>query len=948
MSAPQTAEFIAEAKEHLAEVCDQLLRLESCSGDTARDRIEQMLRAVHSVKGGAGYFGLRHIEQVAHKMETAVEAILVGKTLRDTRAVDTLLAATDRIASLLDDIERSNSIDIEDVIARLDEILTAGSSSAPDAKLDLTAKETLPSVYHVPIAINLSACQSTGTSPLEVFARVRQLGDIKEGFLDAPEVDLEKSPPLGPVIWRAKVATALNADEFARQLGVPQSSEKPAKPPAERPSREEPVTSATPTVAPAPPATVSVDRGTTIRIPVVLADRMMNLAGELLLVRNQSRRFAEAGQTLPAAVVQRFDAVTTALQETVLQTRMQPIGNLFGKFPRLVRDLTRQLGKQIELHIAGAEVELDKTILDAISDPLTHLMRNACDHGAERPEARQAQGKSPTVQIELTARHWGDQIVVTVADDGRGIDREVIARQAVKQGLRNADELARLSDRELLSLILMPGFSTAAKVTDVSGRGVGMDVVKTNIAQLGGSLEINSVAGKGTTFTLRLPLTVAIIPGLLVTAADDRYVIPQKDLQELVYVDSQRTDSNHSRVRIEWTRGQEMLRLRGKLLPLVRLTNVLYGTNTPSASTRSTPGIVAVVKAGSRRYGLLVDSVLANEEVVVKPMHGRLRKLAIYSGATILGDGSIALILNAAGIALLAQARFGSDAEASVDAASEQVIESKTILLMRQTNGQGVAVPATQVRRIVMVSRDKIERVGDGRYVTIDGVPTQVVSLGAKNDAEAFGDHISYVLLPRDGDQTIGYVVNEVLRTEQIHAEDVHAFPADPTALGSTVLREGITPLVNLRRPSKAWDFSKANSASQARILVVDDTQFFRDVVGRYLTEAGYRVTAAENGAAALEQLQRESFDLVVSDIEMPVMDGLMLAAAVREMDSLRQLPMLALSTLTGDEVVAKAKAHGFNAYEVKLDQASLLSKVRDLLEGSAAGTLSQEVCDVH
>ena len=264
------------------------------------------------------------------------------------------------------------------------------------------------------------------------------------------------------------------------------------------------------------------DRSTTIRIPVVLADRLMNLAGELVLVRNQSRRFADARQALPASVVQRFDAVTTDFQETVLQTRMQSIGNLFNKFPRLVRDLARQLGKQIELHIGGAEVEIDKTILDAISDPLTHLVRNACDHGVELAEVRTGQGKSPMARIDLTARHAGDQICITVSDDGRGIDREAVRRQAVKQGIRTPDELARSSDRDLLALILMPGFSTAAKVTDVSGRGVGMDVVKTNLAQLGGSIEIDSTPGQGTKFTLHLPLTVAIIPGLVIEASGQR------------------------------------------------------------------------------------------------------------------------------------------------------------------------------------------------------------------------------------------------------------------------------------------------------------------------------------------------------------------------------------------------------------------------------------------
>ena len=348
-----------------------------------------------------------------------------------------------------------------------------------------------------------------------------------------------------------------------------------------------------------------------------------SLSGELVLVRNQTRRFAEANQPLPASVVQRFDAVTSDFQETVLQTRMQPVGNLFNKFPRLVRDLARQLGKQIELQMSGAEVELDKAILDAISDPLIHLVRNACDHGIETPELREAQGKPVTGRIRLVACHAGDQICLRVEDDGRGVDREAVTRQLLKQGLRTPEQLARLNDRDLIALILLPGFSTAAQVTDVSGRGVGTDVVRTNLAQLGGTVEIESQVGRGTTFTLRLPLTLAIIPALLISSSGHVYAIPQKDVEELVSVDAEQT-----RARIEWTKDQELVRLRGRLLPLVRLSQVLNIAGKPAPLTsaadaephaagqasNSEPLLVAIVRAGSRRFALAIHRVLASED----------------------------------------------------------------------------------------------------------------------------------------------------------------------------------------------------------------------------------------------------------------------------------------------------------------------------------------------
>jgi len=494
--------------------------------------------------------------------------------------------------------------------------------------------------------------------------------------------------------------------------------------------------------------------------------------------------------------------------------------------------------------------------------------------------------------------------------------------------------LERLADRELFGLILLPGFSTAKEVSEVSGRGVGMDVVKTNLAQLGGAIEIDSVAGAGTTFTLRLPLTLAIIPSLLVTAAGQRYAIPQKDLQELVCVEGEQT-----RARIERTPEQEMLRLRGRLLPLVRLSELLAALGKPSeaeAPSQAGPCIVAIVTAGERRFALAIDAVLGSEEIVVKPMHGRLRGLAMYSGATILGDGRAALILSMHGVALAARIRFGADTETQPSVAARGDTETQSVLLLRESASALFAVPVSQVRRIVMVRRAQFERLETGWYVTIDGVPVRLASRGAE-DVSSLPAEILFVLLPREAVETIGLVVMEVLGTEPVDLSQLHPLPGDTQAYGAATLHGRITPIFDLPRLLGIRESTAAAAVpvSHKRILLVDDTKFFRDVVGGYLEAAGYAVTQAEHGAEGLDRLEREPFDLVVSDLEMPIMDGWTFASSARLQPRFAKLPMLALTTLSREQAEESARAAGFTAFEVKLDQASLLATIARLLTDS-------------
>jgi two-component system, chemotaxis family, sensor kinase CheA len=842
-------EFVSEAKEHLANVVQDLLALEQRPGEADAECLARLLRGLHSIKGGAGFVGCRTIEQLAHAMENVLESLQQTGTAADSSVVDTLLAGTDRTQALVDDAQRSNEADVADTLQRLRQCLAAPKPAAADR-----------------VSIESPSQQRPADSP---GAAVDPVSSTAE-------------PPRGP------------------------------------------------------------DRSATLRIPVPLVDQLMTLAGELVLVRNQAMRSIELGEAAVRPVLQRLDTLTSQLQGAVTQTRMQPVGNLFARFPRTVRDMARQMGKSIELEVSGTEVELDKSVLEQLSDPLTHLIRNCCDHGLESSEQRTAAGKPAAGRIKMCARQQGGQICIEIRDDGRGINVEQVRRKVLETGLRTAADLARLNDKETLGLITLPGVSTARQVTDVSGRGVGMDVVKTNLDRLGGTLEIDSTLGQGTTFSLRVPLTLAIIPCLMVRTQDQCYAIPQKDLEELVCLHRQQDQP-----RIECTMEQEVVRLRDRLLPLVRLSEVLAHPEPFDVETREAivrkhrpdgETLFAVVKVGERRFGLIVDQILKNEEIVVKPMHGLLKPLTCFSGATILGDGHIALILNMEGIVQHAGVRFAEHVRQE-PADSSRSGETAPVLLFRYGPDEQFAVPLAMIRRLVMVDPARIERVGSREFLLVDGETTPLLRLDRVLPVStAPPAHPLFLLLPKNIGRPLGLLATSIIDTDTLPAGITYdAWQADGV-VGSAVLRGRMTLLLDLCRLAERSDPAEAPTQAddarrrQSRILVVDDTEFFRELVRGYLEEAGYEAVSVADGNRALEALQGDTFDLVVSDIEMPVMDGWTLAKTIRQQAALADLPLLALTTLSSDADRDRARSCGFNGYEVKLDRQQFLRTVAELL----------------
>jgi two-component system chemotaxis sensor kinase CheA len=562
---------------------------------------------------------------------------------------------------------------------------------------------------------------------------------------------------------------------------------------------EEPAQAATP--APMAPVEAEGDQvrpraqGTaaesTLRVDVTLLNRMMNLVGELVLTRNQVLQATSADPRM-TLLSRRLDMVTADLRESVMKARMQPVSNIFSKMPRIVRDLSQSLGRRVRLQVEGQDTELDKSLLEAIKDPLTHAVRNSLDHGIEPPDVRQAAGKNPEGTLKLRAAQEGSHVIIEVYDDGAGISVDKIRRKAVERGLITAQRAARQSERELLQLIFVPGFSTAAAVTNVSGRGVGMDVVRTNVEKIGGKVEIDSRAGKGTTLRMRIPLTLAIIPALIVRSLNQSFALPQGALSELVHIPPEQAAAA-----IEWIENAPLYRLRGKLLPLVFLDRLLMpGGEHKMAAERD--NFIAVLDADGRRFGLVVDGLADPEEIVVKPLSAVLKTIGLFSGATVLGNAELALILDPGSIALKAGVSMREeDAVYANEGESDAGAATALEYLLVEVEGRQAAVPLADVLRIEQLPLKRIEYIGYRPVLNFEGQLLPVEdSGGVLAAAEGNPQAQIIVVVCREGNRHVGIAVSHVLDV----AAGGDLFEAGTTQRtgGVTLLKNRVTGVVDL------------------------------------------------------------------------------------------------------------------------------------------------------
>jgi two-component system chemotaxis sensor kinase CheA len=727
--------FVAEAREHLDAVEDDLLNLEKHKDNPDRTVMDRVFRAVHSVKGAAGFMGQGNMTSLAHVMETLLSRIRAGEIRPESKYVDALLAGADLIAGMLDDMEHCNEVDITSV------------------------QDRLSSLLHQELSPNVKEEVSSAVEPEE-----RTAGSAADPVVETSVLDRS-----------------------------------------------------------------GVDFSSTIRIHVDMLDRLMVQAGELVQVRNQHLLSVDDSDPVSRSISKRLDMVTSELQETIIRTRMQPIGKIFRKLPRIVRELAKKLGKQIEISISGSEAELDRTILESLADPMIHIIRNCCGHGIETPEERVQAGKPKSGQITLAAYYEAGRVNIDITDDGQGIDLEVIRKKVLDKRLKTETELGQMTEKEILHLIVLPGFTTTDEASDISGRGVGMDVVKTEIEKLGGSFDLESAVGEGTTIHLRLPLTLAIIPCLIVTVGENRYAIPQFSVVELVCVYDE-----DIKTKVECADNQEVYRLRDHLLPMVRLSEVLVrlmpftreikGEITETyrkrqekawqdyANARGEEGNgagvsqslnFAVVKAGAGRFGLIVDQILGTEEIVVKPMHSAVKSLGIYSGVTIMGDGKSALILDIEGIGrhagLMVDSLFGKVEEQIDKEAKDEDLQ--TVLLFRYGEKEQFAMSLPLIRHIKQISMSDIQQVGEKEFITVDGISTRVIRLDhALSVSPVLEREEMFLILPKQIKHPVALLASSLVDIEETAAElNVESYMGDGL-LGTAVIRDSMTLFIDMYR----------------------------------------------------------------------------------------------------------------------------------------------------
>ncbi|HSY92186.1 MAG TPA: chemotaxis protein CheA [Candidatus Binatus sp.] len=740
-------DFLIESNENLDRLDQELVKLESEPSSTVL--LASIFRTIHTIKGSCGFLGFARLEKLTHAGESLLSRLRDGKLTLSAEITSGLLAMVDAVRHMLAAIQATGHDGEEDY--------------APLIELLASLQE-----------------QHAGQSPAAV-------------------LELNAIPDLREPVQAGRISFAPEPQEPEPER--PQASG--AAPQVNHPAAHFEEASTAPQILESRSADAAAE---TIRVGVTLLDRLMNLVGELVLARNQLLQFSNSTQDAGfQAVSQRMNLIATELQGEVMKTRMQPIGNIWNKFPRTVRDLALSCSKEVRLVMEGQDTELDRTIIEAIKDPLTHLVRNSMDHGIEGPEARQRAGKDPTGTLKLRAFHEGGQVNIEISDDGAGLNVERIRQKAIERGLVPAQQAAGMPDRDVFNLIFLPGFSTAEKITNVSGRGVGMDVVKTNVEKIGGSVDIQSVAGRGTTVRVRIPLTLAIIPALLVTCREERFAIPQVSLSELVRLEAEENGKG-----IELVHGAPVYRLRGRLLPLVYLDRELgiasNSVNETGNAKRETAVNIVVLQAEDRQFGLIVDEISDTQEIVVKPLGKQLKGISAYSGATIMGDGRVALILDVLGLAqkakVLAEAHDGVPDD-NLSAAEVEGLRDQHTLLLAENGLEGrVAIPLALVARLEEFPRTVVERAGSQEVMQYRGQIIPLVRLSeiipADRDPEVVANAGSIqVVVYAEGDHTVGLIVDRIVDIVEERAA-IESLSPRPGIVGSFVSQRHVTDLLDM------------------------------------------------------------------------------------------------------------------------------------------------------
>ncbi len=869
-------EFLTETNESLMELDTDLIKLEQNPND--KDLISKIFRLMHTIKGTCGFLGLPRLETVAHRAENVLGRFRDGNLEVTPAYVSLILESLDRVRYLLGHIEETGTEpegEDSDLTEKLDAVYEGRDGGADTA----------------------SAPAAAAPGPVE----------IEVEFPSVQEKHAEESAP--------QVAAAKTEAPAAAQMQTKETAE-------------------------------SAIANQSLRVNMGVLENLMTMVSELVLTRNQLLQIARTEKENNFATpLQRLNHVVSDLQEGVMKTRMQPIGNAWAKLPRIIRDLSIELGKKIDLEMTGQDTELDRQVLDMIKDPLTHMVRNSGDHGIETPAERAKSGKPETGKIHLRAYHEGGHIIIEIADDGKGLPTEKIRQKIISNGLASEEEAMKLSPQQVHQFIFHAGFSTADKVTSVSGRGVGMDVVRTNIEKIGGSIEMKSAEGKGSTFYIKIPLTLAIVSSLIVESAGERFAIPQLAVRELVLV------SQKSENRIEMIRNTPVFRLRDKLLPLVSLEDLLkLGNNTDTdLATRFEHKYIIVTQVGNYSFGLIVDQVFDTEEIVVKPVAKILKDIDLFSGNTILGDGSVIMILDPGGIAKVTGENNVTDSASDTAEDNRRIAADKKTSLLLFTAGQGSpkAVPLSLISRLENVEVSSIEQTDGQMLVQYRGSLMPILPFS--NDIDLESVSAKPLLVFADRGKSVGLIVDEIVDIRE-EAIEIQLDGKRQGVFGSAIISGKATEIVDVMHflnsvhgdwfkdhgdePFLQHDKRKQGGGSSSkRILLVDDSPFFRNMLCPLLTAAGYEVVAVEGPSKALELTEsEENFDIIISDIEMPDMNGYDFATRVRANEKWQNTPMVALTSHATPEDIDHGYESGFDEYIAKFDRDTLLSTISKTL----------------
>lgn len=935
-------EFLAETNESMAELDLDIVNLEQNPND--EELIGKIFRLVHTVKGTCGFLGLPRLEMVAHRGENVLGRFRDKDLEVKPEFVTLILEAFDRIKEIVTGIEETGSEpegDDTELMAKLDAVYETGELPSGDAAPAAAAEEVAEAVADESFDID-------DYEPIRADSYVESSSDEETADAEAVGAEAEdKSDDMPDFETLAKQVAEQKAAEEAKQEEAKQEASAGAK-------KDAPQVNAS------------------LRVNVQVLENLMTMVSELVLTRNQLLQILRAQTDSEfAAPLQRLNQVVSELQEGVMQTRMQPIGNAWGKLPRIIRDLSIDLGKKINLEMRGKETELDRQVLDLIKDPLTHMIRNSGDHGIEMPADRIAAGKREEGTILLNAYHEGGHIIIEISDDGRGLNLDKIKEKALKNGVVSESDLADMSDQQIQQFIFAAGFSTAEQVTAVSGRGVGMDVVRTNIEKIGGTIELKSVEGKGSTFTIKIPLTLAIVSALIVESAQELYAIPQLSVQELVRA------SKNSEHRIENIKGTPVLRLRDRLLPLVSLRDLLQlqdpvaelpellakqeeGANTDSAEEDNVVSLldkdaaeddidesyIVVIQVGSNIVGLIVDRVYDTEEIVVKPVSPILKHIDLFAGNTILGDGSVIMILDPNGItnnsmgeiSVSDTAELGRDADENAYASG---LDKKISFLVFDAGaGAPKAVPLSLVSRLEEVAVSDIEVSGDQRVVQYRGKLMPLIPFSNKMKVKESGNQA--VLVFTEQDRSMGLMVENIIDIVE-ETMEVQLGADQKGLLGSAVINGKAMDVIDvgyflgaahsdwyISKDTGGFDAAKSHAGEGRSILLVDDSAFFQNMITPLLNVAGYDVHNVSNAQDAVELCNEgKLYDLIISDIEMPGMDGFEFAQIARaDASPWKDVPIVALSAHSAPSDLAKGRSVGFTDYVAKFDRDALLDSI--------------------